>query len=214
LLYVDSANLLLSGVMLSMPTSRLRPYHHGDLREALLVAGRQLLAKKGAGGLSLRETARMAGVSHNAPYKHFPTREALLAGLAVQGFNELAARTAEASARSRKEPAVARATAYIEFALENQALFRLMFSGDINRTEFPEVREAAATGLAALGGFVEENYGWEKADEATISAWAFVHGLAQLILDDQIPQALAGNSKKKLAKRVIAAMNAALSGRA
>jgi AcrR family transcriptional regulator len=193
-----------------MPTSR--PYHHGDLREALLAAGLGLLVEQGAHGLSLREAARRAGVSHNAPYKHFPTREALLAGLAERGFRKLAKRTAAASKPSTKEPAVARGIAYVEFALENPALFRLMFSDAIDRKAFPEVQAAATEGLARLGGFVGDLYGEESIDEVMIAAWAFVHGLAQLILDDQIPKTLAGVSKRKLAQRVIETMNHALQG--
>lgn len=194
-----------------MPTSR-RTYHHGDLREALLRAGLDLVAEQGAHGLSLREAARRAGVSHNAPYKHFPTREALLAGLAERGFRELAERTAAAGKSPTKDPAVARGLAYVEFALENPALFRLMFSDAVDRKAFPAVGEAAAAGLANLSGFIGELYGDDSMDEVMLAAWAFVHGLAQLILDDQIPKSLTGASKRKLALRVIETMNYAVLG--
>jgi AcrR family transcriptional regulator len=204
--------------MLSMSTSPKTPepraYHHGDLREALVEAGLELLVEQGAEKLSLREVARIVGVSHNAPYKHFPTREALLAAMAVRGFEQLAARIGAAARRARGDKAIARGVAYIDFALENAALFRLMFSGAIDRALFPEVRAASAAGLAELGNFVEGEYGREALGEATISAWAFAHGLAQLILDDQIPGATTPEAKRALARRVLVAMDHALSGHA
>ena len=197
-----------------MPTSSSHAYHHGDLREALIAAGTTLLVEQGVEKLSLREAARIVGVSHNAPYKHFATREALLAAIAQRGFLDMAANIAAAAKRARGDKAIARGLAYIDFALENPALFRLMFSGAIDRSVFPDVREAAAAGLAELGDFVEGEYGGEALDEATISAWAFVHGLAQLVLDDQIPSATTHDSKRALARRVLVAMDTALSGHA
>jgi AcrR family transcriptional regulator len=199
-----------------MPTSpkapRPRAYHHGDLRDALIAAGLKLLVEQGVEKLSLREAARIVGVSHNAPYKHFETREALLAAMAQRGFVELSASIATAAKRARGDRGIARGMAYVDFALENPALFRLMFSGAIDRTLFPDVREAAAAGLAELGDFVEGAYGGEALDEATISAWAFSHGLAQLILDDQIPSVTTLEAKRALARRVLIAMDHALSG--
>jgi AcrR family transcriptional regulator len=194
-----------------MPTSKPRAYHHGDLREALIEAGLKLLVEQGVEKLSLREAARLVGVSHNAPYKHFPTREALLAAMAQRGFLELSAAIAAAK-RARGDRAIARGLAYVEFALDNPALFRLMFSGAIDRALFPDVREAAAAGLAELGDFVEGEYGGEALDEATVGAWSFVHGLAQLMLDDQIPGATKPEAKRALARRVLTAMDHALSG--
>src|SRR6478736_9746442 len=72
-----------------MDAERGRPYHHGDLRNALLDSARSILEKQGLEALSLRAVARKAGVSHAAPYRHFPNHEALLAELATEGFAEL-----------------------------------------------------------------------------------------------------------------------------
>ena len=64
-------------------------YHHADLRAALLASAAQILEEQGVASLSLREVARRAGVSHNAPYRHFPDRDSLLAQMAAEGFGQL-----------------------------------------------------------------------------------------------------------------------------
>jgi len=195
-----------------MATAKEGRYHHGALRDALLSAGGELLSEVGAERLSLRDVARRSGVSHNAPYKHFPTREALLAALTGRGFAELARRVAEAGAE-RGDPAVARGLAYVCFALERPALFRLMFSGTIDRQAFPDVGAASALGLTELGRFVGQTYDEGASAEAIVSAWAFVHGLAQLLLDSQIPPPMrAGRSNRELAQDVLIAMSRALTG--
>src|SRR5258706_6042474 len=99
-------------------------YHHGDLRAALLRSAADLLEDQGPGGVLLREVARREGVSHNAPYRHFPDRDALLVALATEGFAILAERL---KASAGKEDAVA----YVRFALEHPHRFRLMFGGQI-----------------------------------------------------------------------------------
>src|SRR5262245_42493142 len=103
---------------------RKASYHHADLRPALLAAARRLLAECGAEALSLREVARKTGVSHNAPYRHFADRQALLAAVAAEGFATLAERTraagATAAARRRLGPIGA---AYVRFALDEPNLF-------------------------------------------------------------------------------------------
>ena len=72
-----------------MPTNGQRPYHHGDLRRSLIQAGSKLIEEKGLAGLSLREVARVAGVSHTAPYRHFQDKADLLAAIAQVGFEQL-----------------------------------------------------------------------------------------------------------------------------
>src|SRR5947209_18285401 len=97
-------------------------YHHGDLPAALLRAAGRTLEKQGMGALSLRETARRAGVSHNAPYRHFPDREALLAALAAEGYTIL-------GEQLRGKPAREMGEAYVRFALDQPQRVRLMFGG-------------------------------------------------------------------------------------
>jgi AcrR family transcriptional regulator len=141
-------------------------YHHGDLRGALLRAASRLLKKKGISGLSLRETARRAGVSHNAPYRHFPDRQSLLAALAEQGFTELRARLQGLAGR-------AKAQAYVEFALENPQRFRLLSRSG----------EAAARAYEELVQALSEQADTEQARVVAAAAWSLAHGLAHLILD-------------------------------
>jgi AcrR family transcriptional regulator len=186
-----------------MPTSR-KNYHHGDLRRALISEGTAMLAETGPAALSLREVARRLGVSHNAPYRHFATREALLAAIAASGFDELAEATDKAAADMK-----ARGLAYIAFALEHPAVFRLMFSDLIDRAAFPELAVAATNGLERAAGAIGAAYGDEP--EAVMAAWSFVHGLAQLLLDGQAPRNLRrGRSDLTLAKATLAAMAEAL----
>src|SRR5216117_2127251 len=113
-------------------------YHHGNLRTALLRAAGERLEKQGITALSLREAARRAGVSHNAPYRHFADREALLAALAAEGFAMLAERL-------RGQPGREMGEAYVRFALEQPQRFRLMFGGLLPIARYPELRSAAQT---------------------------------------------------------------------
>jgi AcrR family transcriptional regulator len=149
-------------------------YHHGDLRAAVLAAAAKMMEKEGLGGLSVREAARRAGVSHNAPYRHFPDRDALLAALAAEGFSELGKALENCSGRGLGE-------AYVRFALEHPQRFRLMFGGQLALDRHGELRaqaeathERLAKAFAGLGS---------EASHAAAAAWSLVHGLAQLILD-------------------------------
>jgi AcrR family transcriptional regulator len=154
-------------------------YHHGDLRAALLRAAAELLEKQGLAALSLREVARRAGVSHNAPYRHFPNREALLAGLAAEGFRMLA----DGQASGGRE----RGLAYVRFALEHPQRFRLMFGGVLPIGEYAELREEGRRAYQGLeDGFRELG---EDARLAAAAAWSLVHGLSNLILDGHFAQA-------------------------
>src|SRR5262249_49721298 len=130
-----------------------RPYHHGDLRRTLLDAAIAIVKEAGAGALSLRELARAAGVSHAAPYRHFPSREALLAALATEGFLGLGA-AREARAAGVTDP-VARLTAlgvgYVRYAVDHPGHFRVMFSRDLHEgIEDPALAAAGEPTLRAL----------------------------------------------------------------
>lgn len=191
-----------------MPTSRARAkpadrYHHGDLRAALLREAGRVLASAGPEALSLRELARALGVSHNAPYKHFATREALLAAVAAAGFRELAARTAEGARRQGLHGA---GLAYVGFALHDPPVFRLMFSGDIDKTTSPELHEAASASFTVLRTHVAAIHGEDAADIVAVSAWSFVHGLANLLIAGQLPAGIApGGRPLDIADRVLRA---------
>ena len=142
-------------------------YHHGDLPAALLRTAAKILEKQGAEALSLREVARRAGVSHNAPYRHFPDRERLLAALAAQGFELLGQALASRPRREMGE-------AYVEFALAHPQRFRLMFGGLVKSADQDaHAYESLQKAFADLG---------EQAPYAAAAAWGLVHGLSQLLL--------------------------------
>lgn len=195
-----------------MPTLRTRPkpadrYHHGDLRAALLREADRVLASAGPQALSLRELARALGVSHNAPYKHFPSRDALLAALATEGFRELGADGQEAAAKAAPgEVMRARALAYIRFALRRPAVFKLMFSRDVSGRAHAELAEAARSGFFALRQALTGGGSDRLANDAALGAWAFVHGIAHLLIDGQIPEVLsAGRSPEEVAEAMMRA---------
>lgn len=144
-----------------------RPYHHGALRDALLDEAQLLLAEQGLAAVSLRELARRVGVSHSAPERHFPNRQALLDALAVRGFTLLsgAIRQALADHGDRLRDGLrAVAKAYVGFAIDNAALLDLMFASKADRTG-EEVASAAADLFSLTAGLVGEPLG-----DATITS--------------------------------------------
>jgi AcrR family transcriptional regulator len=159
-----------------------RSYHHGDLKNALLDAARAILEEESLAALSLRAVARRAGVSHAAPYRHFPNHEALLVELAVEGFAELRAEiVAAAAAPGEESDRIAHlGAAYMRFVARRPALTRLMYGPQVpNRTAFPALGQAAD----AIG----EEIGKALHDSALgLAVWAAVHGLAMLVLEDVI----------------------------
>ena len=167
-------------------------YHHGDLRAALLENGLRLLAHGGTPDkLSLRQVAREAGVSATAVYHHFPDKSALLDALAEEGLGRLAAAQHQASDLAGGGVAGFAATgrAYVAFALENPALFRLIFGTrrsvlDDAEGEIPEAVEFLLSNAAALAPEgADQNVGRVIA----IRSWAMAHGLSLLILGGQVP---------------------------
>jgi AcrR family transcriptional regulator len=129
-----------------------RPYHHGALREALLEQAERTVRERGADALSLRELAREVGVSHGAPRRHFPDRQALLDAVAEAGFERLGAelRSAFAGAGADFEPRLrATAAAYVRFATRDPALLELMFAGKPHDPT-GALREAAERAFAVM----------------------------------------------------------------
>ncbi len=157
------------------------PYHHGDLRAEVTQAATEILEEQGVTALSLREVARRAGVSHNAPYRHFADRDALLAALAAEGFARLGD-VLEGALGPR-----ARGEAYVRFALEHPQRFRLMFGGLLRLDAHPGLRAAAARTYDGLVRAFAPLAGPQGAPFAAAAAWSLVHGLAQLLLDGHFP---------------------------
>lgn len=168
-----------------MSTSKAA-YHHGDLRGALIAEGLRLIETRDADALSLREVARAAGVSATAVYRHFPDKRALMAALATEGLARLYASQAAAANRAPGDAFEATGRAYVRFALANPALFRLTFT-------YPDVAIGDPAGDAA-GRLLHEHAlhraGGDPARARLIAlrAWAFVHGLAMLMLDGRVPR--------------------------
>jgi AcrR family transcriptional regulator len=151
-------------------------YHHGDLGAAVLRAAGKLLEKQGISKLSVREAARRAGVSHNAPYRHFPDRESLLVALAAEGFSVLGENVKDRSGREMGE-------AYVRFALEHPQRFRLMFGGLLELDAKPELRAAASRTYEILVNAFRAHPGVSAPERAAAAAWSLVHGLSHLLLD-------------------------------
>ena len=159
-----------------------RSYHHGDLRNALLNAARAILEEESLAALSLRAVARKAGVSHAAPYRHFPNHEALLVELAVEGFTELRAEIVSAAAApgAESDRITKIGAAYMRFVARRPALTRLMFGPQLpNRDAFPTLGEAADAVGAEIGHALHDS-------ALGLAVWASVHGLAMLILENVI----------------------------
>ncbi|MGF1236584.1 TetR/AcrR family transcriptional regulator [Streptomyces sp. 2-6] len=161
-------------------------YHHGDLRAACLRAARELLEEDGSAGLSLRAVARRAGVSATAPYRHYADREALVSAVAAQGYRELAESLATAHpSPSTPDDLAAVAVAYVRFALDHPALFRVMFAEPCD----PDNEErAAATAVISeyVRGIVHRAFPGVDPDALSTTVWALVHGLAFLHLDGKL----------------------------
>ena len=170
-------------------------YHHGNLRDALLAGALQMLESGVGEGLSLRELARQVGVSANAPYRHFPNKDALLLAMIAEGFNRFSAAQVNASmaALQRQEsPAecfMAAGQAYIQFARDNPKLFRLMFSAfaaaNVSEEKSCAANSAYANLHAGMAAAVGKPINDPRVTLAAIHAWGLVHGLSQLILDHQ-----------------------------
>ena len=162
-------------------------YHHGDLRDALVRAARTILEKQGLAALSLRGVARVVGVSPAAPYHHFPDKQALLDAVAAQGFDALTAAMEKRMAKKTDPTARldASGVGYVTFALENPALFRLMFgNGEQQPSANARLREARDRAYAVLQAAVAATSADGAADPfACLRLWALVHGIATLILE-------------------------------
>lgn len=177
--------------------ARKAGYHHGDLRRALLVAAERLIERKGPAQLTLRETAKLAGVSVAAPYRHFADKEALLAAVLEGGFDALASRLSAArlAAPSPQAALVAVGTTYVRFADENRSVYRLMFGSAVDKSRHAALH---AAGQAALGELLAAVTACQQAGllieagahELALSGWALCHGLASLRADGALDSAM------------------------
>ena len=165
-------------------------YHHGELREALISATRQLVEERGAENFTLADACRVAGVTTAAPYRHFRSKQQILEEIASRGFEELQAKARAAVAAKGEgtlDAIVAMGQAYVAFAVEKTALFRLMFGQE------PSLKKAEpvlGTGHACFAHLIDQVALYCKrskirgdAQEIALRLWTFVHGAASLLID-------------------------------
>lgn len=173
-----------------MKPDEKHPYHHGDLRSALLAAAEAELTENGVEGFTLRGCAKRAGVSHAAPAHHFRDKDALLTALAAIGAQRLTASMLDRHAAAPKTPRdqyIASGVGYVDFALSNPALFKLLFGSDRPQFDDPTLAECSQDAFQVLLGDV----GAMRGDDPLASregrfdvaaSWALVHGLANLLI--------------------------------
>ncbi|MBX9399519.1 TetR/AcrR family transcriptional regulator [Streptomyces sp. TRM72054] len=194
--------------MMRMPETR--PYHHGDLRAALLAGAERTLRAKGATALSLRELARETGVSHAAPGRHFKDKQALLDALALAGFERLTQTldTADDPALPFEERLTALARAYLGFAIDNAALLELMYA----RKHDPDVSEQLVAAVertitpflrliadAQQRGEIVEG----DPERITLVAGASLHGIAAFTANGTFPPQVALDSIGELVHHLL-----------
>jgi AcrR family transcriptional regulator len=203
-----------------------RPYHHGDLRRAIVTAALEILRETQSLEFSLRELARRAGVSHNAPYKHFADKRELLAAVSAAGFELLTRRMAReiAGFRSPREQLFAMLRAYIGHGVENPALYSLMFGGYLGgpdrRRPAIELAEAEKTKALLAGVIVAGGLGRtipdgprneRKVAGAILACWSLVHGLTLLLADGLVgPKKKSGALGDKLVQGMLDGLAAEL----
>jgi AcrR family transcriptional regulator len=183
-----------------------KTYHHGDLRAACIRAAVELLEEGGESALSLRAVARRVGVSAAAPYRHYADREALVSAVAAVGYRELAERLAAAHpSPSSAEQMTSVAVAYVQFALDRPAMFRIMFGEACDRDNDDRVAATAAVSLY-VRDMVARSFPDADAEALATAVWALVHGLAFLHMDGKLD----ARDPAVVADRVTAAIDALL----
>jgi AcrR family transcriptional regulator len=187
----------LACTLVAVSEASARPYHHGNLRSALLAQAELVVGEHGVEALSLRELARAVGVSHGAPRRHFPDKQALLEALAVEGFDrltrELEAALQEAGDAAFAERVEALAGAYVRFATRQPALVDVMFAAK-HRAPDATLHEAAGRASAAMQGLIAEGLATGELDADDPQAFAtalfaVLQGLVSLSNGGMLPAA-------------------------
>jgi len=185
-----------------------KTYHHGNLSAELVLQAIQLLENEGLEALSLRRVAKEAGVSQAAPYSHFKDKKALMSAVAVEGYRRFELKMREGTERE-SHYIIGLGMGYVMFALENPALFGLMFSGElVNFIEVDNNSHAFSTSYTLLLNAVKADplvqFGKEKPEFDSLFLWSLVHGLAKLILAKRIQRTdLAYESDESLVRTLL-----------
>lgn len=173
-------------------------YHHGDLKNALIRAGIEILSRDGMEALSLRNVAKRAGVSHTAPYAHFTDKQALIAAIAAEGYKKLYERLSAAQNPEHDPLGRLRETAhaYLDFALDEPDHFRITFSGVVEAEQnYPEYVEQSKRCFGLVVTVVEDCqraglFAGMDGQLVAVSTWSSMHGFVQLLLANQFPSGL------------------------
>lgn len=187
------------------PVRPKKRFHHGDLREALITATRELLIEHGPDGFSLADACRRAGVTTAAPYKHFRDKQEILEEIVLRGFAELTAANAKAVAEGGPgtiRGITAMGISYLDFAVGQPAVFRLMFG---HKSELKQVKQVDESGRQCLKHVIDEvaNYSRKHGHSADAEAialrlWTFVHGASSLELDGDYQRVARGLDVRKM----------------
>jgi AcrR family transcriptional regulator len=174
---------------------RKKSYHHGDLKNALIKAGADILSKEGVSALSLRKVAHKAGVSHAAPYAHFADKQALIAAISTEGYKKLYEKIAQVAGQYQADPLrrlVEASWAYVQFALDEPDQFKVTLSGMIEKEQdYPAFVETARQTFSLVVDIVAQcqQAGILRTgpdDLAAVSAWSLIHGFVTLLLENQV----------------------------
>ena len=174
-------------------------YHHGDLKNALIQAGVEILASKGANGLSLREVAKRAGVSHSAPYAHFADKQALIAAIATEGHTHIHDAITAIFAQYPDEPLqqlIETAYAYLRFGIDEPDLFKITFSGVVeDEHDHPALVEMTQKNFALIRQLVSRCqaagiFAPGPEDLIAQNLWGSVYGLVSLLQQGQVSSAV------------------------
>lgn len=171
-------------------------YHHGNLKSACMEEGLRLIQKNGSYDFSMRDISKNLGVSHGAPYKHFETKEALLASLAEAGFHKLTNQLEEVKNENYKnklELLYKIAVMYIQFGTTNPEYYKLMYGGIIQDAEmYPSLYEASVkcynTFLETIESLMKSKQLIPSSDSnlLTFYSWSLLHGLVSLAQDNRL----------------------------
>ena len=170
-----------------------RPYHHGDLRAALMTAALSLIDERGVKGLALSDAAHLAGVSVAAPYRHFKDKEALLADIAAEGFTmfrDALACAAQSHPDDKVKRLVEMGVAYVDFALHHRSHFKVMWEGGIAKANYPEMEHTASQAYLLLEEAARDLHprAHPSRQQALVrAAWSVVHGYSMLTLEEEFP---------------------------
>ena len=176
-----------------------KTYHHGDLKNALIQAGVEILAKEGLAGLSLRKAARQAGVSHAAPYAHFADKQALIAAISTEGHTKINRKIKQVMKKYPDDllkQLVEVAWAYVRFGLDEPAHYKITFSGAVEKErDYPALVEMTEKNFALVRQLVKScqaagilNPG--EPDLVVIGVWGLVHGFVSLLQEGQVSHAV------------------------